>query len=957
MKKFALLLLFLAEGSFAQVPVISRSVSSLQATQTGTVTCTANCTGLTWKVNGIAGGNSTIGTISGNDTSATYTAPASIVANNSWGGCPTGFNDVLWNTPVAGMPLVSNWRGDPFLNSAWYITYGLYRMQTSPVGMADTFGIGFSNSSSPLLTIAGVKNIPWSQTPSRLRETGVYNWAFTDQHVELINTDTCDLWEEYQDHNQTTSCSGSQTCYIASSAAHMPVNTYTRVGGNDAGGNMIAPYLLHLSEVKAGVVKHALHLNMPQSADSNQGNLMWPATWGTGFCGGKDVVGLSGFPTGSGYTAATTITFSGGGGAGAVWTPIISGGVITGATFKTPATTAYSSTPTVVITDSGGGTGASLTAHIDLPCLPYGSRVALDQTYLSTHAGSGCSAGSNCITGAGLVVATALANYGGVILDNEGNPPFWLFDTASDLNEDPATLNSIYAGLSHLTWDHFHVYDATNLGNNTANGGTTNLSSACDDNTGGEPCVSQQVVPGNNLNYIPPGADWITATNASGTSLPVTISLQPSTIGTTDTVLWVLAGDYSGSKGTSGGYQIPYWVHGNPNLAVTWTLQASPNGSITPGGIYTPPASTSTTGLQDIATCTLNADPNVTAQVYIHILPNAGNYVANTIRVDTANSSNFTDGNGNYWLGNVGLVAGGAGTYNNVWKYYAGSSAEKSVYNTGMYAYTDMVYTFIVPNGNYRVRLMSGWDQETWGPPSISAPTWNRMPYTIFSNDNGYTGKSGGSGGIKGLFWNMMEHASSPYAQDADSDFIFGSKVVDNRLVVGFGGGNSDQGTSKEGFPTCIAAYTDQGGFCSTLAELSGVDVEPDASAPHWVIGVTNGVPQSNVTSVVSDKPVVAPGRKLALYVQDWYTGLTNPTTGVPDPVWSIVSGPGTLTPTTLALTPGQQFPVELYTAPSSSIAGDTPVVVQVQSQSNPAITAQVTLTVRSSNNSPIQFK
>src|SRR6185437_1174992 len=360
MKTLILTGLLCAAPLFAQVPTISTTTTSLQATQTATVMCTANCTGLTWKVNGITGGNSTVGTISGSGSTATYTAPVSIVANNLWGGVPTSFNDALWNVPVAGMPEITNWHGNPFLNSAWYIGYYLLNdthkssMAGSAPGISDTFGISFATSASPQITASGIQGIPWPQTPSRFRETGIYNWNWTDQHVDVIDTTAGRIWEEYGDNNNLVTCpaGGSPPCYSASSAAQLPRNSYTRIGGTDAGGGMIAPYLLHLSEVLAAVndgvpIKHAVHLNLPQGLDSYANNLMWPATWGTGFCSGNQVVGLTGFPTGTGYTSATTITFSGGGGDGTeTWSPVISGGVITGANIKHAANQAtFTSAP------------------------------------------------------------------------------------------------------------------------------------------------------------------------------------------------------------------------------------------------------------------------------------------------------------------------------------------------------------------------------------------------------------------------------------------------------------------------------------------------------------------------------------------------------------------------------------------------------------------------------------
>lgn len=989
MKKLVLFL-FLSVVAFAQVPTITVSSQVVQDSQTATFTCTANCTGLTWQVNGVTGGNSTVGTISGSGSTATYTAPASIVANNVVNGCPAGANDAIWNVPIDGTPELANWNGQSLLNSDWLIKYAMF---ANPVGtpgaalkgtigggagVSDAFHIGFANNSSPLVTVAGIASIPWPQTPSRGRETGIYTWNNTDQHVELVNTDTCDLWDEYQDNNTTytSGCTGGQTCYHASSAGHEGPATWTWSGGVDAAGNNVLPYLVHLSEVLGtngtnGVIKHALHFNGPQGADGWANNLMWPANWGTGFASGEDIVGFTINNGGSGYDANTTITVSGGldtynatgtcvtvPAAESQWTPVITGGVITGATYKhlgwgckdnSGNLHLYIGTPpafTVTVSDPGGsGSGASLTAQYGYIGLPYGGRYGLDKTWLAGHSGS-CTLGSPCYApGPALTVLTGLANYGMFLLDNQGGGNSWLINFADDIQEDPAARTAINNALSQLNFANFHIYDNTQLGESTLQ----NLHNAtgCNDDFAGQPCHVSHVVANNNLNYIPPGAAWVTATNSSGSSLATSMYLQAATIGTPDAEIYMLTGDYTGSKGTSGGYQIPYWVRGTTNTAVTWTCPSCV-GTITSGGIYTPPLTYSTIGTKDIALCTLQSDPNVQIAVYINLLPDSGNYVPNVIRVDTGTSSNITDGNGHSWLGGIGFRGNGYELYNNSWNNYvapSGSGSEKTVYNTSQLLQSDFLYKFIVPNGDYKVRLMCGWDEETWGPAGISVTTWQEMPYMIWSNDNGYTGQAGGSGGIKGLFWNMLEHAAKPFAQDANSDFIFGDKVVDNTLMLGLGGANPGP---NNGFTSCTSVNGVNGGLCFPIPELSGVDIEQDNTAPYWAIAATNALSQS-AGPFITDRPSVVPGGSIGLYVQDNYTGLTNQTTGYTDAVWSLI-GPGALTPITMSLTPGLSYQLEEYTAPSSATKTDALAVVKACSASSPSTCASLNIRIAGNN-------
>jgi uncharacterized repeat protein (TIGR01451 family) len=78
---------------------------------------------------------------------------------------------------------------------------------------------------------------------------------------------------------------------------------------------------------------------------------------------GNSVVSVAVNAGGSGYTAAPTISFTGGGGSGAAAVATVSGGVVTAITI-TNGGTGYTSAPGVVITPTSGGTGASATASL-----------------------------------------------------------------------------------------------------------------------------------------------------------------------------------------------------------------------------------------------------------------------------------------------------------------------------------------------------------------------------------------------------------------------------------------------------------------------------------------------------------------------------------------------------------------------------------------------------------------
>lgn len=72
---------------------------------------------------------------------------------------------------------------------------------------------------------------------------------------------------------------------------------------------------------------------------------------------------------GTDYTGATVVNITGGGGGTATATPVIVGGVLTGITLTNPGGTAnngvgFTSTPTIEIVDTGGGTGATAVANM-----------------------------------------------------------------------------------------------------------------------------------------------------------------------------------------------------------------------------------------------------------------------------------------------------------------------------------------------------------------------------------------------------------------------------------------------------------------------------------------------------------------------------------------------------------------------------------------------------------------
>lgn len=91
----------------------------------------------------------------------------------------------------------------------------------------------------------------------------------------------------------------------------------------------------------------------------------WAEGWADGTATPTAVRGVSAIAVtagGTGYTAAPTVTFTGGAGTGAAATAVVENGVVTEINVTTPGT-GYTSAPTIGFT-GGGGTGATATASI-----------------------------------------------------------------------------------------------------------------------------------------------------------------------------------------------------------------------------------------------------------------------------------------------------------------------------------------------------------------------------------------------------------------------------------------------------------------------------------------------------------------------------------------------------------------------------------------------------------------
>lgn len=695
--------------------------------------------------------------VANSSTSATYTAPASIPAQNALAGCPVLPNDSVFNVRIDNLPLNAN-------SAAW---------TSSP---APTVGLSFDTSwgtsigdntttlTPEVFNYTPTANGPWliPPVPNLKRENGDYVGRANNQdhHILAVNRNSCQFYEIYNNYLTPAACSNpASTCtaqsgWSYSSASYaLPVN-----GSTDAASLPIAPLTLHLDEIKAGAVRHPLRFTLARGY-IQAGNPLWPA-FGT------------------------------------------------------------------------NGWGAS-----NMP--PYGARYRLKASYDISK-----------FSPAAQTILTGLKQYGMIVADI-GTGPNANADT--DVTEDPivmAALNQIVT--ANITLSNFEVVDESSLMVSNS---------------------SSQVNPANG--YVTPAMyAGITATDQSNASYQATytVPLQGVAIGMKSPTMTIVAG--------MSGYQLNWWVNGTANQNATWSLVSGP-GAVTAGGVYTPPATVNAPG-SAVLLATSAADPNATAHLYVNVIPQGSN-PAGSIRIDTGGTG-LTDANGNVWLADQGFEAGDYIQLNGDYPAWPNASnPEISVYQSSGYTYgSDLVYNFIVPNGNYKVRLMFGQPYDGANPSSCSPfnSTWH-APLDL---------ETQGQTQIHNYDYGLPIN----YACATPSDELIPATVTNNSLEI------------------ALRAVVPEGVTNTTSPLLNGLEVIPDTTAPYIAID------SQQQTSVQA-------GSTLQLYAVGWY--MSNSVT------WNL-SGPGAISST------------GLYTAPATAPASAQTVTITAISTVNSTISATTTLTI-----------
>jgi hypothetical protein len=150
-------------------------------------------------------------------------------------------------------------------------------------------------------------------------------------------------------------------------------------------------------------------------------------------------------------------------------------------------------------------------------------------------------------------------------------------------------------------------------------------------------------------------------------------------------------------------YQLTALVNGASNASVTWSMNPT-LGTLSSGGLYTPPGSVSVPTAVTI-TATSIANPSIAAQMTMNVFPAGairlipGSVPGPSYGYQTT-PTNYTDGNSNVWYS-----TGDDGGYANDQGPVSGTTDSK-LFEYGFTGYAgdnDFRFDFIVPNGTYKV--------------------------------------------------------------------------------------------------------------------------------------------------------------------------------------------------------------------------------------------------------------
>jgi hypothetical protein len=193
-------------------------------------------------------------------------------------GCMVTPDDSIYNTRIDSLPLAKN--------SAQWVAGTLL----GPLTLDFVWGTNLVDDSFPLMTqsfhyttLLNNVGFPIPALPEKKRENGAYTTNDSaDHHMVVLNHQSCQFYETYQQGVVLPSCplctAGSGLTFNSVSYAQ-PSQAYGG-GSTDAAALPLTALTVHLSEIQAGVIKHALRFTACAGCISDQ--FVWPASQSTG---------------------------------------------------------------------------------------------------------------------------------------------------------------------------------------------------------------------------------------------------------------------------------------------------------------------------------------------------------------------------------------------------------------------------------------------------------------------------------------------------------------------------------------------------------------------------------------------------------------------------------------------------------------------------------------------------
>jgi hypothetical protein len=436
--------------------------------------------------------------------------------------------------------------------------------------------------------------------------------------------------------------------------------------------------------------------------------------------------------------------------------------------------------------------------------VPYGTRFRLRPDY-----------DISSFSPAAKVLLTQLKEYGMMIADGGGN---WEIQTSTDVTLDPA----VESALLEIRNRGPHAKDLQ----------------AVDESSLMVSVSSGKIRPDNPFVR----ADGTVTVLAMDVRNPddtaeLTIPLRGIVVGVARPSIWIQSGVKT---------QLSAWVTGTPNTAVTWHMPQG-LGSLTESGAYSAPTVDRPTST--LVTVASAADPEATATVLVTVMP------AGEIRVKVGNATHMKGAPNRYgpdygpdseghmwWRDQAGEVSWGV--VNDDWNENWPNQKDISLYYSNRYSFGDMVYHYLVPNGNYKISIyFAQTGCKDHFPKDIRAPIHLEAQGQIILRDFDFGSAVG--------YACLTPTIQSIPATVKDNSLYFALRRV----------------TAPHSVPSPL---------------LNAYSISPDNSAPH--LAIDPAAPQD-----------VVAGDQKHLYPVGWY--MSN------DVSWSL-EGPGSITPDGLYTAP-----------------------------------------------------